>query len=172
MASVPDQKIKEKKKRVASSSKKYDHSRPPPEVHEYARQDSNGGKVIDINLKRLENYMWTRPTLALTALFFGVSGDTIENIIKKHYALSFSEFREQRLQHTKNTLIQHCLSMALEGERDFRALKFALQNLAGWTDNMQMQMQPVQTIQLRYSLDEPPQIKDVTPPSDSKPAGE
>jgi len=165
MASKPAQKCTRKKKRVSSSSKKYDHNLPPPEVGAYQRQNAHANKVIDINLKRLENYMWTKPTLAQTALFFDVSQDTIESTIKLHYALSYSDFREQRLQHTKHSLIQHTMALATEGDRYWPALKFALQNLVGWSENMQMAVAPNQVIQLRYALDAPPEnpMIDVTP---------
>lgn len=154
---------KGKKKRIP---KKYNHNLKTEVIDpEHSRQATNLNKVKDINLKRLENYMWTRPTLAMTALFFGVSEDTIESTIKLHYALSFSDFRAQRIMHSKHSLIQKCMQMGLE-EGHWPSLKFALQNLADWTEHMQVSQDQAQTITLKYSLEappEPPQIKDVTP---------
>ena len=59
------------------------------------------------------------------------------------------------------------MSMAHEQD-DFRALKFALQNLAGWSESLQISNHAPQSIQLKYSLDKPPEnpILDITPVKD------
>jgi hypothetical protein len=42
-------------------------------------------------------------------------------------------------------------------------LTLALTNLADWREHVDMQIGPSQPIQLNYSLETPPEIKDVTP---------
>lgn len=130
---------------------------------------NTGRRPLEIDYTKLEQFMWCNPTLTMTSLFFEVSNSTIEAMIKERYGLSFDEFRSKNIMFTRKTLVQKAVQMAIEKD-NVAALIFSLKNLAGWTDNIQMSVQPTQTIQLKYSLDKPPQPPsdpiDVTPPKE------
>jgi hypothetical protein len=103
--------------------------------------------------------MWTYPTAEVTARFFDTGTQTLYRWIKRHYGLTFDEFRDKNLSQTKHTLVQKALDMALT-HSNVRALELCLRNLCGW-DAESAQMSPERTaITLRYSLDTP---RDVTP---------
>jgi hypothetical protein len=167
MSSETDQSVKIKKK--SRIPKRYNHhiKNPPPPME--SRQDyvatDGAGKRIDIDYKKLERYMWSNPTLEMTTLFFGISAETIEKTIQERYALTFSEFREKNILYTRNALVQKAIQQALEGNNTALHI-FALKNICGWSDSINMNVNTPQSIQLKYSLNEPPkqpEIVDVTP---------
>lgn len=169
MSSETGQQAKPKKKRAP---KKYNHNLPPPMDVEDGREQyrivENGRKPLNLSYKKLEQFMWTNPTLEMTALFFDCGTNTIEVAIKQRYALTFSEFRSKNLMQTRKALVQKAIQMALEKD-NIAALIFALKNLAGWSDSVQLTVQPNQTVQLKYNLNEPPALPepiDVTPSKD------
>jgi len=123
-----------------------------------------GRKAKDIDLHQMEKLMWCHPTLEMTALFFDCSDTLIHRIIKQNYGLTFEEFRDKNKTTVRNWLVQKAIQLALE-KNNVQALSLALKNMAGWSDSVQLS--PVGgNINLRYSLDAPPQnpeVKDVTP---------
>ena len=141
------------------------------------RPDGMGRKPTEIDFRKLEQFMWTNPTLEHTAMFFECEQTTIERAIRQRHALTFADFREKNLAHTRKALIQKAISMALEKD-NIAALIFSLKNLAGWSDNIQVAVSPHQQIQLRYNLDKPAdhpknhavEVVDVTPAKPKKKA--
>lgn len=65
--------------------------------------------------------------------FIGVSKDTLERRIKDRYKITFSQFRNAQLAHTKRSLAKKCIELGLEGDRVL--LIFALKNINKWSDN-------------------------------------
>jgi hypothetical protein len=76
--------------------------------------------------------MRLKPTLEDTAAFFKCSARTIERFIEKKFKLSFVEFREQNMVHTRLNLIRKAISKAESGDNTM--LIFSLKNLCNWRD--------------------------------------
>ena len=81
---------------------------------------------------QLAKIMELRPTLDQTAAIFGVSQDTIERRIREWDSLSFAEFRDKNMNHTRIKLSQKALDLALAGNTTM--LIFCLKNFCGWSD--------------------------------------
>lgn len=89
------------------------------------------GKV-QIDLEKLAAFMRMKPTLADTAAFFECSVDSVERFIKTHTKLKFAEFREQKMVHTRMSLVRTAIRKAEGGDNVM--LIFCLKNLCGWRD--------------------------------------
>lgn len=95
--------------------------------------------VVEIDFKQLEALMRFKPTAQDCAAFFKCSVDTIERRIKEFTSteenpdgLTFAEFREQNMVHTRMMLVRKALK---EAENDNTTmLIFCLKNLCGWKD--------------------------------------
>lgn len=83
----------------------------------------------DINEAQLKALMRLNPTLADTAAFFECSERTIERFIRDEFDLSFVEFRDQNMVHTRLELIRSALK---KSERSDTMHIFCLKNLCGW----------------------------------------
>ena len=93
----------------------------------------------EISLEQLKALMRLNPTLKDTAAFFECSEDTIERLIKSEFdGLSFAEFREQNLVHTRMTLIRNALKMAEKGNPAL--MIFCLKNLCKWQDKWETEL--------------------------------
>lgn len=91
-----------------------------------------GRKPLDIDPAQLEALMRMKPTQADTAAFFKCHVDTIAKYIREHYDLTFSEFREQNMVHTRFDLVRTAMEKARRGDNVM--LIFCLKNLCGWRD--------------------------------------
>lgn len=98
-----------------------------------------GAPKIEIDLKQLQALMRFKPSLEDCAAFFKCSGDTVERRIKEHTisdenpnGLTFAEFREQNMVHTRFGLVRTALKKADGGDNVM--LIFCLKNLCGWKD--------------------------------------
>lgn len=89
-------------------------------------------KVVSIDLDQLKGLMRLKPSLEDTAAFFSCSPDTIERYIKKQAQVTFAEFRDQNMVHTRFALIRTALQKAQKGDNCM--LIFCLKNLCGWKD--------------------------------------
>jgi len=89
-------------------------------------------KEIDMN--ELATLMRFKPTMADCAAFFKVSIDTIERRIRKETGLSYAEFRDQNMVHTRFTLIQRAIEKSKTSDT---MLIFCLKNLCGWKDKFE-----------------------------------
>lgn len=94
---------------------------------------------IEIDPKQLEALMRLMPTAKDCAAFFKCSVDTIERRIQEFTTdaenpegLSFADFREQNMVHTRMKLVRTALKEAEEGNNVM--LIFCLKNLCGWKD--------------------------------------
>lgn len=86
----------------------------------------------EIDIQKLKSLMRLKPTLADTAAFFEVSERTIERVISKNYKLSFVEFRDQNMVHTRLNIVRKAIQKAEGGDNVM--LIFCLKNLCGWKD--------------------------------------
>lgn len=87
---------------------------------------------VEVDETQLKALMRLKPTLADTAAFFGVSEDTIDRRCKEFSGVSFAEFREQNMVHTRLELQRSALKQANSGNTTM--LIFCLKNLCGWRD--------------------------------------
>ncbi len=88
-----------------------------------------------VDLQKLKALMRMKPTLADTAAFFECSERTIERVIDKEFGVSFVEFRQQNMVHTRLNLTRKAIQMAEAG--NVPMLIFSLKNLADWADKRQ-----------------------------------
>jgi len=82
--------------------------------------------------EKLKALMRLKPTLEDTAAFFECTARTIERYIRKEFDLTFVDFREQNMVHTRLTLIRTAIGKAERGDNVM--LIFCLKNLCGWKD--------------------------------------
>lgn len=95
--------------------------------------------VIEIDQVKLEALMRFKPTAEDCAAFFRCSVDTIERRIKEFTisdenpnGLTFAEFRDQNMVHTRFGLVRTALKKADGGDNVM--LIFCLKNLCGWKE--------------------------------------
>jgi len=90
-------------------------------------------RVFDeTKLEQLEELMRLYPSLEDTAAFFKCGTSTVEDTIRKHFDLTFREFREQNMVHTRLRLIRTAINKATDGDNVM--LIFTLKNLCKWSD--------------------------------------
>lgn len=95
-----------------------------------------GRPPLDIPDEKLKAIMRMKPTLEDTAAFFECHTDTITKLIRKKFDLSFSEFRDQNMVHTRFNLIRTAITKAEGGDNCM--LIFCLKNLCGWADKQEI----------------------------------
>jgi hypothetical protein len=83
-------------------------------------------------MDKLAVLMRFKPTQADAAAFFKCSEDTIDRRIRDETGLSYAEFREQNMVHTRMNLVQTAIRKAEKGDNVM--LIFCLKNLCGWRD--------------------------------------
>ena len=98
-----------------------------------------GAPRKEIDMDQLAALMRLKPSQEDCAAFFKCSPDTISNRIKEitiseenPTGLTFSEFRDQNMVHTRFSLIRKALSKANAGDNVM--LIFTLKNLCGWKE--------------------------------------
>lgn len=87
---------------------------------------------IEIDEAKLKALMRLKPTLKDTAAFFECSEDTIERKCQKLAGVSFAEFRDQNMVHTRFSLVRKAITKAESGDNVM--LIFCLKNLCDWRD--------------------------------------
>jgi AraC-like DNA-binding protein len=91
-----------------------------------------GRPKVEIAEAQLKAIMRLNPTMKDTAAFFECSEDTIERQIKRDYGLTFAEFREKNMVHTRFALVRKAIQKATAGDNVM--LIFVLKNLCKWKD--------------------------------------
>lgn len=95
-----------------------------------------GQPKIEINMEQLAALMRFKPSREDAAAFFKVSADTVERRIKENTGLTFLEFREQNMVHTRINLVRKALERATDKTKSSDImLIFCLKNLCGWNDH-------------------------------------
>lgn len=95
-----------------------------------------GSPEAEIDPRQLVLLLRLKPTIRDCAAFFECSDKAIERFIRREYDMTFTEYRERQVFHTKHKLVQKAISKAMEG--DNQMLIFALKNLADWTDKKEV----------------------------------
>jgi len=91
-----------------------------------------GRPPVDIDKQKLKALMRLKPTLADTAAFFECAERTIERFIREQFDVSFVDFREQNMVHTRLNLVRKAIDKAEKGDNTM--LIFCLKNVCGWKD--------------------------------------
>lgn len=92
----------------------------------------SGAQKIEIDLEQLRTFCRLKPSTEDCAAFFKCSIDTIERRVFEGTGLTFKDFREQAMVHTKFDLIRRAIEKAKKGDNDM--MKFCLKNLSDWSD--------------------------------------
>lgn len=92
-------------------------------------------KFDDEKFRQLKEFMRLKPTLQDTAAFFDVGTRTVEDEIKDRTGLTFREFRDQNMVHTRMMLVRTALNKAKSGDNTM--LIFSLKNLCNWRDKIE-----------------------------------
>lgn len=85
-----------------------------------------------IDLEKMKMLARLRATLEDCAAFFECSTPTIKDWLKREHGLTYTEFKERQMVHTKLSLTQKALELANKGDKAL--LIFCLKNICGWTD--------------------------------------
>ena len=96
--------------------------------------------------RQLKSICRLRPTLSDCSAFLEVSEDTIERWIRKTHDITFAEFRDKNMVHTKFRIITKILEKADEGDNTM--LIWSSKNICGWSDKVDSDVtsggQPIQ----------------------------
>lgn len=100
------------------------------------KPDGRPPAISELDLDKLKALMRLKPTLADTAAFFQCSERTVENTVRKHFDLTFFDFREQNAVHTRLSLIRKAIGLAEAG--NVSMLVFSLKNMCKWTEKSEI----------------------------------
>lgn len=89
----------------------------------------------DIDPEKMKSLMRLKPTLKDTAAFFQCSEDTVQRFVDKHFNITFFEFREQHLVHTRLSIQRKAIQKAEQGSESM--IKYCLNNLSDWREKQQ-----------------------------------
>lgn len=108
-----------------------------------------GAPKKEISEVQLRAIMRLKPTLADCAAFFECSTDTIRNRIDEYCpGLTFSQFRDQNMVHTRFSLVRTAIQKAEAGDNCM--LIFCLKNLCGWADHQEITHEQAQPFVFAY----------------------
>lgn len=103
-----------------------------------AKKNKGGRPEIHIDLHQLKSFMRLSPNLKDTADFFDVSEDKIEDTIKKHFGLSFPEFRDKNAVHSRMGIKRKMIEKALSGDNTM--LIWLSKNMLGMSDKVETKL--------------------------------
>jgi hypothetical protein len=93
-----------------------------------------GRPKVEIDIDELAALCRMKPTQQDCASFFKCSLDTIERVIKAHCGLTFAEFRDQNMVHTRFSLIRSAIQKSATSDTMHI---FCLKNLCKWNDKQE-----------------------------------
>lgn len=93
--------------------------------------------MTEEKIKQLKAICRLKPTQKDCASFLDVSEDTIDRYCKT-LGLTFAEFREQNMVHTRFMIIRNIIKECEKGNTTM--LIYASKNLCGWTDKIQNEL--------------------------------
>lgn len=103
--------------------------------------------MVKVDMDQLAVFMRFKPTQKDCADYFKVSEDIIAYRIKNATGLTFSEFRDQNMVHTRFSLVQEAIRKAQKGDNTM--LIFCLKNLCGWKDRYESEDVVTNNIQIK-----------------------
>lgn len=109
-----------------------------------------GAPKKEINEIQLRAFLRLKPSLDDTAAFFDCDTRTIERFIKSNFEVTFAEFRDQNMVHTRHRLVQKAIQEALREKCNTAMLIFCLKNLCGWKDKIEHSAEELQPILFAY----------------------
>lgn len=115
--------------------------------------------IIDIDTEKISALMRLKPTLADTAAFFKCAERTIERFIRDNFNLTFVEFRDQNMVHTRLDLVREAIRQAKSGNTAM--LIFCLKNVCQWADKVDVGTSDNMVFNLKYNIDKKHKNKDV-----------
>lgn len=89
-------------------------------------------KMTKDKCEMLEKICRFKPTLEDCSELLDVNSSTIEKYVRKTFNATFTEFRNQRMAHTRNMIIRNILKQCENG--NITMLIYASKNLCGWSD--------------------------------------
>lgn len=90
-----------------------------------------GTPAFTLDQVKLKELMRLKPTLEDTAAIFDCYPRTIQRYIEKHFACTFTEFRDRHMVHTRHALIRMAIDRAKTSDT---ILIFCLKALCDWSD--------------------------------------
>jgi AraC-like DNA-binding protein len=99
-----------------------------------APKRKGGMPAFTLDQHKLKELMRLKPSLSDTAAIFDCSNRTIERYIDKHFEMTFTEFRERHMVHSRHRLIRMAMERA---ETSDTLLIFCLKALCGWSDRQE-----------------------------------
>jgi hypothetical protein len=108
--------------------------------------------MTDEKVRQLKEICRFKPTLLDCAAFLDVHPSTIEKWIKRNYNISYSEFRDQNMVHTRFMIIREILEQCKKG--NMTALIYASKNLCGWADKYEDKISEDSKINVEFSVKE------------------
>ena len=94
-------------------------------------------KFTPEKIKLLKNLCRMKPTLEDCAAILEMDTSTVDKFIKRTYKVSFSEFRNQNMAHTRFMIIRNIIKECEKGNTAM--LIYASKNLCGWTDKQEVE---------------------------------
>lgn len=94
-----------------------------------------GAPPVEINWQALDAMLQFKPTLKFCAEFLKCSEDTVEKRIRENFDMTFSEYREMKMQNVVLKLKQKAVVLALEG--NVPMIKFVLSNMSDWREKVE-----------------------------------
>lgn len=89
-------------------------------------------KMTEEKIRQLKAICRLKPTIKDCEAFLDIDTTTIEKWILKTHGISFSEFREQNMVHTRFMIIRNIIQECEKGNTAM--LIYASKNLCGWKD--------------------------------------
>lgn len=125
----------------------------PKKINKINPQKKMGRPIImtEEKIRQLKAICRLKPTLEDCSAFLDVCQDTIINYCKS-LGITFSEFRDQNMVHTRFMIIRNIIKQCENGNTTM--LIYASKNLCGWSDKIDASNsnEIIKTIQLKYSL--------------------
>lgn len=89
-------------------------------------------KMTEEKIKQLKAICRLKPTLHDAAAFLDVNTSTIEKWIKRTHGISYSEFRDQHMVHSRFMITRNLLKLC--EQNNLGALIYCSKNMNGWSD--------------------------------------
>ena len=88
--------------------------------------------------RQLKAVLRLKPTKKDVAFFLDCCEETIENHIREKYDMTFSDFRDKQMTHTRFSIVRKAIQKAEAGDNTM--LIFSLKNLCGWKDKFETEV--------------------------------
>jgi len=93
-----------------------------------------GRPPIDFDWHKLDNILKIGASLIDCVEIMGCGKDTIIRRIKEAHGITFAKYRDQKMAHTRLTVIQRAMELVKKGNVVMTI--FVLKNMCGWSDQV------------------------------------